>query len=217
MTANQVAYAANVESIRHNRETEEISKRSNDIQAERNQIDRDYKTRVLDLQEAYNNTSLAMQEAQGNRKLDLQEQLNLITHELNTAEANYKQAMSEVAIRNSSISERNQQEMERYQKALNDLGYSKLDIEAQLANVRERQVEYEKQIAEDQIRIQDFNALVNKTRTDNEYSLGLIRAENEQVRNELQKELQEWQEATLFTNSVWEGVGTLLKVFTGRR
>lgn len=210
MTSNQIAYAGYNETVRHDKAMEDISNESNRINADRNRYEEEYRRRVNDIQAEYNTKYLAMQEAQGQRKLDLQEELNWIEWQKTNIDSSYKANMAQIAEQNAKVNERNQLETERYQKTLNDLGFSRNEIEAQLANIKNKQAEYERYWNENQVRIQDFNALVNKQKIDNDYSLGLMRVEIENVRNELQKELQEWQEATMFTNSVWQGVGTIL-------
>lgn len=210
MTSNQIAYAGFNETVRHDKAMEDISNETNRINADRNRYEEEYRRRLNDIQENYNTKYLEMQEAQGQRKLDLQQELNWIEWQKTNIDSSYKANMAQIAEQNAKVNERNQVETERYQKALNDLGFSRNEIEAQLANIRNKQVEYEKYWNDNQIRIQDFNALVNKQKIDNDYSLGLIRTEIESVRNELQKELQEYQEATMFTNSVWNGVNSIL-------
>lgn len=210
MTSNQIAYAGYNETVRHDKAMEDISNESNRISADRNRYEEEYRRRVNDIQQEYNTKYLEMQEAQGQRKLDLQQELNWIEWQKTNIDSAYKSNMAQISEMNAKVNERNQIETERYQKALNDLGFSRNEIEAQLANIKNKQIEYEKYWNENQIRIQDFNALVNKQKIDNDYSLGLIRTEIESVRNELQSELQEWQKATMFTNSVWQGVGTIL-------
>lgn len=210
MTSNQIAYAGFNETVRHDKAMEDINSEANRISADRNRYEEEYRRRVNDIQEEYNRKYIAMQEAQGQRKLDLQQELNWIEWRKTNIDSSYKANMAQIAEQNAKVNERNQIETERYQKTLNDLGFSHNEIEAQLANIKNKQAEYEKYWNENQVRIQDFNALINKQKVDNDYSLGLIRAEIDQTRNELQKELQEWQEATMFTNSVWQGVGTIL-------
>jgi len=210
MTSNQIAYAGFTETVRHDKAIEELNSESNRIQADRNRFEMEYRTRLNDIQEEYNRKSLELQEAQGQRKLDLQEQLNWLEYRKTNIDAEYKANMAQINERNSHTMARNQAETERYQKTLNDLGFAKNEIEAQLANIKEQQVKYEKYWQDNQIRIQDFQALLNKQKVDNDYSLGLLNVEVQNVRNDLQKELQEWQEATMFTNSVWQGVGTIL-------
>lgn len=210
MTSNQIAYAGFTETVRHDKAVEELNSESNRIQADRNRFEMEYRNRLNDIQEEYNRKSLELQEAQGQRKLDLQEQLNWLEYRKTNIDAEYKANMAQINERNSQTMARNQSETERYQKTLNDLGFAKNEIEAQLANIKEQQVKYEKYWQDNQVRIQDFQALLNKQKVDNDYSLGLMNVEVQNVRNELQKELQEWQEATMFTNSVWQGVGTIL-------
>lgn len=214
MTSNQIANAANVETHRHNVESEEISKRANDIQEQRNLYEREYRAEANAITERYNEKYLEMQNAQGQRKLDLQQELNWIEWKRTSLDEQYKANMMSIAERETDIKNKSQIETERYQKALNDLGFTKNEIEAQVANLKAKQLEYDKYFRENELRIQDFEALVNKSRVDNEYSINLMRVENEQVRNELQAEMQEYQKANVILGNVWEGLGTVIKAFS---
>lgn len=209
MTSNQIANAANVETNRHNLKMEEVAQRGNDIDAERVEVDKWYKQESTKLQSQYNELSLALQEAQGNRKLDLQEQLNWIEWQKTILDGNYKSSMVQIQSRHEDTLAAGQQETERYQKALNDLGFSQQEINAQLANVQERLADYKKYETENQVRIQDFQALMRKQQIDNEYSLGLIRAELEETRNEMANEMNEYQKANVILSNVWSGFSTI--------
>lgn len=223
MTANQIAYAANQEQHRHNVATEDIAANANDIAAEKNRITESYQTRLNEIQSEYNATYLELQRSQGDRKLQLQEDLNRIEWLKTTIDQDYKQQMVEIGIRNSTVNEKAQAETERYQKRLNELGFSKNEIDAQVANIKEKMAEYEKYSIDQNVRIQDFNALVNKTRADNEYSINLINAEIANVRNEIEQQKvelqalkQPYENAGIVTHSIWEGVKAIAG-FTNRR
>lgn len=205
--------AANVETKRHNVAIEEIEGRANDINEQRNLYDAQYKRDALELDKQIKQAQLELDTAIGQRKLDLQEQVNWLQWKRDLVEQNYKQSMLNIADRETSVSERRENELERYQKALNDLGFAKNEIDAQLANIREKQAEYEKYKVEQDVRIQDFIAKSNLQKIKQDYEIGLIREENAQVANELRAELQEYQEAGIVTDSIWTGVGTILSGF----
>lgn len=209
MTYNQIAHAANVETNRHNLALEENDRRRVDVQAEQVEADKWYKQESLRITEEYNSKNLELQQAQGDRKLQIQEDLAWLEWKKQQLDANYRQQSLDIQSRHEDTLQAQQAETERYQKALNDLGYSQQEINAQLANVQERLADYKKYETENQIRIQDMQALMRKQQIDNEYSLGLIRAELEETRNEMTNEMNQYGKANIFLSNVWEGFKTI--------
>lgn len=212
MTANQIAYAANQETHRHNEVDEGIRERANDINAERNRLEQEYRDKALNLDAQYKQLQYDLDKAQGDRKLDIQEQLAWIEFKKQTADADYKAQMVRINEQQTAINKTNSDELIRYQTRLNELGFAKNEIDAQLANLRERQIEYENASRRDQLTINELANRIELQKANQEYSLGLIRAENEQVRNELQAEVQKYQEGTMIANSVWNGVASILSL-----
>lgn len=107
MTSNQIAYASHLEDIRHNQATEANQDTANSeierhnmateqLEAHKLQIEQDFKqatvvyqNRMADIQEQYNNTYLALQQAAQDEKERYQQQLNLLDAEKNSITQQY--------------------------------------------------------------------------------------------------------------------------------
>lgn len=125
MTSNQIAYAATVESqrhnkttedetIRHNKATEDLATEANAINADKNRITENYNTQMVQLQESYNKWYAKYSEATTRRKLDLEAEGNLIKQQMADADAMYKQRTSEINAIQASIADRKQREDARH-------------------------------------------------------------------------------------------------------
>lgn len=132
MTANQLGYAANLETARHNRATEaeiaahdrtteDLAAQSNRIQDDKNRIQEQYNRDITDIQRRYNDTYLELQRSQGDRRLDIQQQLADIENEKKDITKSYNSQMIE--LRGMEIGNENLkiQETNRHNQRLEEL------------------------------------------------------------------------------------------------
>lgn len=196
MTANQISYAALGETKRHNVEQEDISREQNRIAEMRANNEREHNQALEDITRRYNEKSLQISEAQGDEKLRLQAELNQLEREKVEIDNFYK--TESIALKQSEVNIENakQQEMERYQKSLTDLGYGELAAKNLANELQNKKIEYEKYYNDNIIRIQDINALntgikisndylTNMTRIQHDYELGLINSKQQQEKIDL--------------------------------
>lgn len=144
MTSNQIAYATNVETNRHNVRQEELYDKELGIKQQQADTDREYKQTMADITRRYNDTYLELQSAQGDRKLDLQQQLNMIEQEKMRTDRYYKTEMAILESSRVDIAQSQQKAQEEYWNRLVDLGYSENDIKRMQAMIEDKRVEYQK-------------------------------------------------------------------------
>lgn len=129
MTSNQIAYASQLESARHNQAYEEETKRhniatesltdeANKINAEKNVITATYNQQMYDLQKAYNDWYAKFSEASTKKKLDLEEQGNMIKQQMADVDESYKIRMSDIGYIEADIKKRTLSENKRHNVAV---------------------------------------------------------------------------------------------------
>lgn len=216
MTSNQIAYATQQETARHNLVSEQNEKESLRISEDRNNLQREYNQQMADIQRRYNDTYLEMQKAQGDRKLDLQKELNDIEWEKTNAESYYKQNSVVNMQATAELRSQELKEQQRYHDQLKDLGYTDAAIKYYEAMVKNKSAEYQKYYNDEMVRIQDYNALSTRQNVQNQWQLGLLNVENQSVSNEIRnEELQErkklWdvEKGTMITGQVFQGLNTV--------
>lgn len=198
MTSNQIAYATEQETERHNRRNEELMEDQNRIAEMKANNEREHNQAIEAIQSRYNDTYLRYSEAQGQEKLDLQRELQEIEREKVEVDNFYKTEM--IALNASDVQTRQQaqESLAKYQENLIKIGYSEAEAKQQANFIHEKEVEYQRHYQEEQIRIQDYNALnqgikisndylTNMTKVKNDYFLGLqelkLRQENLDLTN----------------------------------
>lgn len=128
MTSNQIAYAATVETRRHdevtenetnrhNVATESLAKEANDINAEKNRITETYNSQTLKLQEEYNRWYAKYSEATTERKLELEAEGNQIKQQMADTDQAYKVRLNDINAIQASIASRRQKEEARHNVA----------------------------------------------------------------------------------------------------
>lgn len=199
MTSNQIAYATEQETERHNRRTEEIADEQNRIAEMKANNEREHNQAIEAIQSRYNDTYLRYSEAQGQEKLDLQRELQEIEREKVDIDNFYKTEM--IALNASDVQTRQeaQQSLQKYQENLIAIGYSEAEAKKQANFIRDKEVEYQKHYQEEQIRIQDYNALNQGIKVSNDYLTNMTKVRNDYFLGV--KELKLRQESLDLTNA----------------
>lgn len=132
MTANQIAYQANIEIGRHNRATESELNRHNlvqedldaqglKIQDEKNKITQDYQTRQNEIQDRYNQEYLAWQKASTKGKLEVENRLANIQEEKNQIQSEYNVMMRDIQERSNMLRDKELQESQRHNASMESI------------------------------------------------------------------------------------------------
>lgn len=202
MTANQISFAAQQETERHNRVTEQLQERANDINAE-------HLSRMDDINSRYNDTFLALQQAQGDEKLRLQHELNGIEQQKALITQEYNARVNALREDELSLKNRSQDWLQTYQDQMIKMGFGELYAKMYATQVQEKKTEYDHQYQEDLIRIQDYNALANFTHISNQYELGKMQNYINMQLATSQKNLMDNQAAAALSGAIFNGVQSI--------
>lgn len=192
MTSNQIAYAQTLvndraeqegerhnrayeeETHRHNVATEELSKAANDIESERNYWERWYRQESNSIQRDYNNAYLALQTAQGKQKLDIEQQLANIKSREQFTDAHYKENMLRINDDANQIKRELADETVRSNIAKEALTQSQIANEVWSNQLKSKQLEYQNSYWNASISLGNLQAVYNRERDLNNYTLGLM-------------------------------------------
>lgn len=199
MTANQISFAAQQETERHNRATEALQERANDINSE-------HLSRMDDINERYNNAYIALQTAQGDEKLRLQHELNSIEQQKSLINQEYYARTNALKEEELQLKNRSQDWLQTYQQQMVNLGFGDLFAKMYATEVQKTRNEYEHQYQEDLIRIQDYNALANFTDISNRYELGKMQNYINMQLATSQKNLMDTQASAALSGAIFNGV-----------
>lgn len=207
MTANQINHAAQQETARHNVAVEELEARKNDI-------DEEHYQRMDAINSTYNDRYLELQKSQGDEKLRIQAELADL-EQSKALELQHYHAMTTALEQDKlKLQDRSQDWLENYQSHMISLGYSEQYAKMYAAMVQNKKVEYDKHYQDEMIRIQDYNALANWTKLQNEYELGRMQNYINMKTAASQMSLNEYKAGTEFANSIFNGIkilgGTLM-------
>lgn len=179
MTSNQIAYAANVETNRHNVKQEELYENELNIKQQQADTDREYKQTMADITRRYNDTYLELQQAQGDRKLDLQQQLNMIEQEKMRTDRYYKTEMAILESSRVDIAASQQKAQEEYWNRLVSLGYDENDIKRMQTMLEDKRIEYQKTQWMEQNELQR-ESISNQMRALNQqYTVNWLKTDND--------------------------------------
>lgn len=152
MTSNQIAYASQqeaarhneameVETNRHNVETERLSSEANDIAKEKNIITQTYQYNMLEVQKEYNSWYERYMNASTKKKLELEEQGNLIKQKQNDITESYNIRMAELKSIEAGINKQAADEVKRHNTAmeLNAMALASMDWWFRDLEIKEKQ------------------------------------------------------------------------------
>jgi hypothetical protein len=147
VTANQLAYASNVETNRHNVANEEELKRHNeateyyagqqlDLDKRKQAATEAYQKRELDLKEQYNQWYEKYQTATTDEKLKIEKELNRINDMRAQNDKDYQESQVQIAQEKNTLTEGANAEIKRHNEAMET-------VSTYEALIRERNVEYQ--------------------------------------------------------------------------
>lgn len=149
MTANQIAYASAIENQRHNEvseqemnrhnvEAEKLSQAQLNLESERLDFEKIYKTEQNRIQEAYNEAYLEYQHAALDKKYEIESQMNLLTQEKNRIQEWYNQKVVDYNAAQQGLDQQRIKETNRHNEAMETMEFwfneKKLDYERSALN-----------------------------------------------------------------------------------
>lgn len=136
MTANQIAYASEQETERHNQVMEDLSKEANRIKAQDVSNNDQYHQQSLRIQDDYNRNYLALQKAQGDERLRIQNDLAMLEREKVQLDSWYKQEQVVLEASKQDLQQKTIAEDRRWH------GISE-ELTREQNAMRQKQIEYE--------------------------------------------------------------------------
>lgn len=220
MTSNQIAFAQTQEAIRHNQayevetnrhnvESEDIQKEANRIEEKKVDNDKWYQEQMAAIEREYKTALIKLQRSQGDEKNRLQAELNDIEARRAGTTAEYQRNQNEIAKEQNVINSRAQDEINRHNTAMEGI---ESQYKTTMAELAAREVVYKETQSREQISFwqaqQNIDMINAYTRRSEMFSLNALRTlQGQALQQKLPYEIGSLQQQINVDNARWKWMG----------